>query len=260
MLLLLAYNIVLGRDFLHKFGTISDVRGQTVKFAPDNLVSFAKKDIPPHVSEGRAAQTVVLDASSETIIPAYLKTPPSTNSIGLIEAVPKLFDRYYLFAASSVSSPREDGRVSFRLLNRTEQPVLLHKGTTIGQFIENSSDVAILSLNLDQSVSVEPYRSVESRDQFLSCFASFPSQALSRSENKCLADLLETYSHIFATSGLDLGRTNTVQHSIDTGDAHPNQQSPYRVSQAQRDDIETHLAICSNKVLLTCLKVLGAHL
>ena len=238
----LAYNIVLGRDFLHKFGAIIDVRGQTVKFAPDNLVSFAKKDIPPHVSGVRAAQTVVLDASSETIIPAYLKTPPSTNIIGLIEAVPKLFDRYYLFAASSVSSPREDGRVSFRLLNPTEQPVLLHKGTTIGQFVENSSDVAILSLDLDQSVSVEPYRSVESREQFLSRFASFPSQALSRSENKCLADLLETYSDIFATSGLDLGRTNIVQHSIDTGDARPIKQSPYRVSQAQRDEIEAHLA------------------
>ena len=238
----LAYNIVLGRYVLHKFSAISDVCGQTVQFAPDNLVSFAKKDIPPHVSEVRAVQTVVLDASSEPISPAYLKRPPSTNIIGLITAVPTLFDRYYLFAASSISTPGEDGRVSFCLLNPTEQPVLLHKGTTIGQFVENRSDVAIRSLDLDQFVSVEPYRSMESREQFLSHFASFPSQALSRSENKCLADLLETYGDIFATSGLDLGRTNIVQHSIDMGDVCPIKQYPYRVSQAQRDEIETHLA------------------
>ena len=238
----LAYNIVLGRDFLHKFSAIIDVRGQTVKFAPDNIVSFVNKDLPPHASEVRVAQTVIVDASSESVIPAYLTTPPSENIIGLIEAVPKLSDRYHLFAASSVSSPGEDGRVSFRLLNPTEQPVLLHKGTTIGQFVENNSDATIISLEPEPSVSCKPTRPTEPKEQFLSRFASFPSKALSAFENKCLAELLEAYADIFASSSLDLGRTNIVQHSIDTGEARPIKQPPYRVSQTQRAEIETHIA------------------
>ena len=238
----LAYNIVLGRDFLHKFSAFIDVRGHTVKVAPDNSVSFVNKDLPPHASEVRVAQKVSVDASSESGNPAYLTTPPSENIIGLIEAVPKLSDRYHLFVASSVSSPGEDGRVSFCLLNPTEQPVLLHKGTTIGQFVENKSDATIISLESEPFVSCKPTRPIEPKEQFLSRFASFPSTPLSEDEIKCLAELLEVYADIFASSSLDLGRTNIVQHSIDTGEARPIKQPPYCVSQTQRAEIERHIA------------------
>ena len=144
--------------------------------------------------------------------------------------------------ASSVSSPGEDGRVSFRLLNPTEQPVLLHKGTTIGQFVDTTSDATIISLESEPSLSCKPTRPIKPKEQFLSRFASLPSTALSECENKCLADLLEAYADIFASSSLDLGRTNIVQLSIDTGEAQPIKQPPYRVSQTQRAALETHIA------------------
>ena len=239
----LAYDIVLGRDFLHKFSAVIDVRGQTVKFYGDNTVFFANGDAPPHASEVRAAQTVVIDAHSESVIPVYLRTSPPEPVIGLIEAIPKLSDRYQLFAASSVSCCNESGKVSFRPLNPTEQPVLLHKGTTIGQFLEHNPDDIIFSLDPEPSTSsVEPSAPMEAKKEFLSRFASFPSQALSDSENEQLADLLENYADIFASSSLDLGRTSIVQHTIDTGDARPIKQSPYRASQAQRAEIETHIS------------------
>ena len=98
----IAYNNNLGRDFFHKVSALIDVREQIANFTPDTILSFVNKDLPPHASEVRLAQTVVADASSESIIPADRKMPPSQNIIGLIEAVPKLSDHYHLFAASSV--------------------------------------------------------------------------------------------------------------------------------------------------------------
>ena len=224
----LAYNIILGRDFLHKFSAITDARGQTVQFSGTNVVYFATGNAPPHKSEVKVALSVIIDAHSESIIPAYLETSPFGPFIGLIEAVPKLSDRYQLSAASVVSRSEGDGRVPFHLLNPTDQLVLLHKRTTTGQFVEQGAETIILPLDSEPVISsVEPPKL---------------SQALSDSENKCLADLLGTYADLFATSSLDLGHTSIVQHNIDTGNAKPIKQSPYRVSQAQRAEIETHIS------------------
>ena len=43
----LAYNIVLGRDFLHEYSAVIDVRKQFVLFAKEKLVCFACGDSPP---------------------------------------------------------------------------------------------------------------------------------------------------------------------------------------------------------------------
>ena len=51
----LAYNIILGRDFVHNFSTIIYVGGQTVQFSGNNVVYFATGNAPPHESEVKFA-------------------------------------------------------------------------------------------------------------------------------------------------------------------------------------------------------------
>ena len=48
-------------------------------------------------------------------------------------------------------------------------------------------------------------------------------------DHQVLADFLEEYKDVFATSSADLGRTGDVQHRIDTGDSAPIKQQPRRV-------------------------------
>eukprot|EP00795_Rhopilema_esculentum_P005471 gene5471-biopygen457 len=73
-------------------------------------------------------------------------------------------------------------------------------------------------------------------------FKSLPSPSLSTAENTQLNELLNEYADIFASSFLDLGHTNIIEHEIDTGDARPIKQQPYRVSQAQRAEIDRHIS------------------
>eukprot|EP00795_Rhopilema_esculentum_P017845 gene17845-biopygen6667 len=73
-------------------------------------------------------------------------------------------------------------------------------------------------------------------------FKSLPNPSLSTAENTQLNELLNEYADIFASSSLDLGHTNIIEHEIDSGDARPIKQQPYRVSQAQRAEIDRHIS------------------
>ena len=251
----LSYNIVLGRDFLHDFSAIIDVRGQVVTFVGGNTVTFASENDAPIVSNVKVAKTMVIDAQSESIIPATLTTSLQLPVVGLIEALPKLSDRYHLHGACTLSCPGENGEVSFRLLNPSDTPVVLHKGSVIGKFeqLRSPTDIVPLTPN-DRLCAAAASRQQECQaqpllaplrmpaDAFHLQFNSVPNPSLTTAENAKLAELLTNFSDIFASSSLDLGHTQLVQHEIDTGDARPIKQRPYRVSNSHRVEIDRHIS------------------
>ena len=106
----LAYNIVLGRDFLQSHRAVIDVGNEKVTFSENNTVTFTTGNSPPVISEVQTAKTFVIDGSSEVIIPAILTSFPSEPVIGLIEGSPKLSDRYHLLCASTLCQPDADGK------------------------------------------------------------------------------------------------------------------------------------------------------
>ena len=72
-------------------------------------------------------------------------------------------------------------------------------------------------------------------------FKCLPSVHLTPTENNRLNLLLDQYSDVIAALNLDLGRTSVIRHKIDTGDARPIKQPPYRVSQTQKAEIEKQI-------------------
>jgi len=241
----LAYSIVLGRDFLHYNCAVIDVKGCFVTFNGSNVVNFLKGNRPLMFSDILTITSYVIDANSETIIPARLEKLLPEPTVGVIEASTKLSDRYQLHAAASLSLPDSDAMVSLRILNPTDSPVLLHKGTSVGLFSEIAPDDTVLSLEPTDCEAVDNFPGPYNQgcaDTLLSKFKCLPSETLSAVENGQLNELLCEYKDIFAKSSLDLGRTSLVEHKIDTGGAQPIKQSPYRVSQKQRAEIDNHIA------------------
>ena len=100
----LSYNVVLGRDFLHKHRAVIDVGNEKVTFSENNTVLFATGDFPPVTSDVRCAKTFVIDGSSEVIIPAILTSFPSEPVVGLIEGIAP--DPLKLDAVRSFPTPR----------------------------------------------------------------------------------------------------------------------------------------------------------
>lgn len=64
---------------------------------------------------------------------------------------------------------------------------------------------------------------------------------LTKSEYQTVQSLLKKNSAIFADSKNDLGHTNIVQHTINTGNAMPVKQNPRRIPLAQRKEVEDEI-------------------
>ena len=237
----LAYNIVLGRDFLQRHRAVIDVGNEKVTFLENNTVTFATGNSPPVISEVQTAKTFVIDGSSEVIIPAILTSFPSEPVIGLIEGSPKLSDRYHLLCASTLCQPDADGKVTLRLLNPSSDSVVIHKGTSIGKFEEISDYDEIKPLESNPSVSIAASSAASIPEANSKKFTCLPSPILSPAENRQLDILLAEYADIFATTSLDLGHTSIIEHKIDTGNASPIKQQPYRASHSQKVSIEHHI-------------------
>ena len=60
-------------------------------------------------------------------------------------------------------------------------------------------------------------------------------------EYEAAKSLFVKYKSIFADTGNVLGRTNIVQHGIDTGDAHPIKQAPRKIPYSQMADVDKML-------------------
>eukprot|EP00794_Sanderia_malayensis_P016269 gene16269-17909_t len=149
----LAYSIVLGRDFLHAYSAVIDVKGQTVTFDKQNTIAFVGNYNRPTIySDVRTAKTYVIEGHCEAIIPAYLEKPLDPV-VGLIETNQNLADNYHLIAAVTLTMPDDEHRVTFRLINPNDAPVLLHKGTSIGTFCALSTDDDIIEFRPDPVIS-----------------------------------------------------------------------------------------------------------
>ena len=64
---------------------------------------------------------------------------------------------------------------------------------------------------------------------------------MSSSEYQRLTNLISSYSNIFASPNGELGRTDRIRHTIDTGDARPIKQAPRRLPPCRREVIEQEI-------------------
>jgi Reverse transcriptase (RNA-dependent DNA polymerase)/RNase H-like domain found in reverse transcriptase/Spumavirus aspartic protease (A9) len=64
---------------------------------------------------------------------------------------------------------------------------------------------------------------------------------INETQKKQLSDLLQKYSHLFATSKEELGRANVVQHAIYTEEVPPIRQKFYRTSPTEQEHIDKEI-------------------
>lgn len=181
-----------------------------------------------------APTTYVVPPRTEVVLPAHVTGNTLAGVIGLIESVPRLVERYQLQGAAALVKIADDQTVPFRLINPTSCPVTLRKGATPGTFSEADG-------NPDLSPVGTPATNQPTPNRLDTVPVDFSKSVLTPEEQARLRCLLDEYRDIFAVQPDELGRTNIVQHHIETGNHPPIRSRPYRVPHAQREVIDKHI-------------------
>ena len=195
----------------------------------------------------------VVDARSEAIIPADVSSGLEVPHC-LVSGKPEFEEKYQLKVASSLGNPCE-GWVPVRILNPRAEDVHLFKGTVMGcaesvesvePFLQHERETL---LSNDASLATIEEQSPELLRPNSSEAVNRPSvipkhlvelferskDNLSEDEQAQLIETLIRYQSAFAKDSMDLGKTDIIEHAIDTGDAKPIKQRSRQTPLAFRE-------------------------
>ena len=166
----------------------------------------------------------------ETVIPIDVPQSEHLSQHGFIDSVTDKNDDKHYKLVEGVINNRNTEKFA-RVINYSQNPVTLHPNTVIGQcqsfYEQNPRTVDDESNTHEKSASDVPDHL---SDLFSRCSAS-----LSPEELVEFASLLRRYSSVFSQSPDDIGRTDLVQHRINTGMALPIRQPVRRLPFGKRD-------------------------
>ena len=137
--------------------------------------------------------------------------------------------------------------VPLRVLNLTDEPKTLFKGTNSGiyhpvsEVIDDPDIMAhmIANTTIGDATHISKHQTLP--EHVNSVFENIQ-EHLTDSQKDLVKSLLHEYKDIFAKDDHDLGRTSQAVHTMDTGDARPKRQPPRRLAIHQKQEAEAHIA------------------
>jgi len=234
----LTYDVIIGKDFLQQFDAIINFKDSTLQLTqPPNHSTFDSVQTKPSVNNAtvHVLYTLELPARSETIIPGLVEGSLS-GTIGILEPLRLLADKLNICGASSLVTLSSNQIVPVQLLNPTTQPITLYRHAVLGNFIPLDEHTVN---SISDCESSEPSRDAPTKPRDIKVDLS--QSDLNTVQQSQLHALLAEFSDIFAHSNYELGRTDLVKHPIEIGDTLPIRSRPYRVSNKQREVIDTHV-------------------
>ena len=147
---------------------------------------------------------------------------------------------YSVFGASELVKVSNDATIPVRMVNPSAQPVKIFRRTKLADFERVDNDLATFEISKNSPSSDAQHNSSDDRQQpkYYSEFPDLSNSILNDDEKVKFKNLFNKYRNVFAFPGDQLGRTSLVQHVIDTGDAMPIKQRPYRVSPVVKKEID----------------------
>ena len=145
------YDVILGKDFLHRFQSVINLKDSTLELSLDTpAVTKREEDPPPHTFEDitdictvQSARTYTLPPHSETIFPATLDNHALIGKTGLTEPRRSLAEQYGICGAAELVCVSGTATIPIRLFNPSSTSVKIFRRTNLGSFLRmDNPDVA----------------------------------------------------------------------------------------------------------------------
>ena len=242
---------ILGRDFLGPNQCVVDAVNKTLHLGSGEIIPLQQprhnSNTPTQVVGVVMSEMVRVPAFSEVEIMAIARDALNSET-WLMEPLPQEKIRTPVFVARAVVRPESD-TVPVRLLNLSADTVTIYKGKKIAE-METVKGANIEETNTETVSAVSSSGCIEATTELeeeLQKLVDGSEEKLNETEKTQLLSLLLEYHSLFAASTSNLGRTNCIQHHINTGSNPPVRQRVRRISPALMGEVRELLDEMSKK-------------
>ena len=254
----LVYDIVLGRDFCCRYGTIIDDQQGILRLAGMSIPLPTYSEIRPTRARVLLTAVAVVPARSAVIVPA--KVAPLDGKMRNPSSLYGVFEPSHTAERESILIPREvvtvdsDGTIPIRLTNASFEEVRMLKESDVGTLHsilpggDNEFDLcddkrtndrhAMTCVGPTEADFLGTSDDGEGRRVSTSPVGDVESSEMSAEGKAELKRLVGEYQDIFSRHSGDIGCTHLTQHRIDTGDAPPIRQPPRRIPASIKEQVE----------------------
>ena len=220
--------VVLGLDFMQKFSCNLNIKDCTIN-AEDMVINcFMKGKMGCY--RIAAAETISIPSNNEIVVPGNISGKGiCLETVGIIEPNEQLIEKKRVLSGRVLAKASET--VPVCLMNPTDSPVVIRKGTTIGMF-EPVDDI-----NENHSQHNEGRNTKELSAQ-LQMLLDKSSKYLNRTQKYKLKEMLINYQDVFALNDEDMGFTDTIKHQIDTNGSRPIKQRMRRLPHQMAEEAD----------------------
>lgn len=240
----MAYDAILGRDFLQHYKAKIDLEHQTLTISNDPFLfpnppfAIPKNTRDVEICFVQAQSSFIIPPSTEVIVPADLEYPAAKGATGVLEPRQEFVNRYQFAGAAELVTVWENNTVPIRLLNPTNQPIRIYRKTRLGQDSFVDSEITAFDLH-KADLKAEASRKVPTAvDRDPPIPLDINADGLTTDQQAQLQTLLTKYRDVFAYTPDQLGRSSTVKHTIDTGTHPPIRLRSYRTTPANKSEID----------------------
>lgn len=234
--------MIIGFDFLSSNKCILNMGDGTLKIHGEEILCNFENSLSS-VYKISASENVEIPPSSEMILLGKIQNGLPHMVNGFIEPLDcDIMEKGCLVAKSIVDPSCQT--IPIRVINLSSQPVQLYKQTTIAQcsLIKGKSvtDIPDIQSPLHKCVFHVSKDHGKLPEHLKELYMS--SKTDLNEEQQCkFFNLLIKYQNVFSKNRSDLGKTDLVQHKIDTGDAVPFKMQPRRLPLAKREAVKTEI-------------------
>ena len=224
--------VIIGLDFLLQKVQRIDFEKQMLVINGRNHKFNVNTEIV-QTSNVYVAQDTVIPAGTEMLIRGKLKGAGSGDSI-YINSDSKFTERTGLLVAQAIVTPKR-GRIPLRIMNVGTEEVQLKRGLKVGlgHLVVDAEDTQTNSAydNSDNEKKIYEDNIPEHLDNVIKDLQS----RLTEDQMKEAKAFLIKYQHCFPKSRNDIGYTDVITHSINTGDNTPIKQAPRRIPLSKKE-------------------------
>ena len=208
-------------------------------------------DLENPTPDGETEPAAIVRLLHAVRVPAGHKKIVKASIEGLRCRTHRLFEPTHCFAdqrsltmAEALVEPDEDNTITLILENADTVLAPLEEGQILGTVamvdlkVKEEEEPVTRGQAVIAHTQLDALKDTDTRIQLIRQQVHLPSEGLTPNQLSQMENLLETNQDLFALSGSELGTTDLVQHSINTGDHHPIRQPGRRTPFAVRRTIE----------------------